>query len=272
MDIQYQKLLYNLKSDLKEIDHSTNSHINKSSQKIQICHQAIQWLRDRYLEDSLSKNDQVNFFKNVKSEVFAELLYQLLILDYYKNRPKGGIKDKKDYINDCLKKQSGIIADQIEFSHYIGTGATHLDDFYFTQRPYDLKLHGSLEYPIDLEFSSPADLTLSKLISTERMIQFLKNELFSLKNPYLDPTWNNLDTLNWKASKIDLVELVYALYASKCVEGELKDLISVLERTFKIDLGNFYRIYTDIKYKKNPTAFLDQLKSSLKDKINLENQ
>lgn len=81
-----------------------------------------------------------------------------------------------------------------------------------------------------------------------------------------------MNSIGWNGTKTDLVELIYSLYATGSVNGELKDIFEVAEKVFSIDLGNFYRTYTDIKYKKNPTSFLDTLKEGLLEKIRKENQ
>ena len=146
-------------------------------------------------------------------------------------------------------------------------GSTYLDRLYFTLQEYDPKQHASFKYPLDAKFSSPADTTLSCLMAADRYVQFLKNEHYTLKNPNLDPSWEFPSTLHWQKSKTDLIELIYALMASNAIRGDLKNTITVLEKVFNIDLGNFYRTFSDIKYKKNPSAFLDQLKFSLLEKI-----
>lgn len=147
-----------------------------------------------------------------------------------------------------------------------------MDDLYFRKMDYDVTIHSALEHSIDRGFSSPAGLTLSCLICCERYLKFLMKELLSLKNPRSDPSWDSMNSIGWNGTKTDLVELIYSLYATGSVNGELKDIFEVAEKVFSIDLGNFYRTYTDIKYKKNPTSFLDTLKEGLLEKIRKENQ
>ena len=214
-----------------------------------------------------SKEDEVHFFKKVKPKLFSELYFQIQVFEYYKLRPKGSLKAKKVFLNGCLDKASSMITEHCELGNYYLMGATHLDEHYFLKQNFNPKLHSGLKFPSDPEFSSPADPTLSCLLAAERCVQFIKNELYSLKNPKLDPSWEFMKTIDWNKSKTDLVELIYALHASKSVNGELKDLIQLAEKAFNIDLGNFYRIYTDIKLRKNPTTHIDELKQSLNHKI-----
>ena len=69
-----------------------------------------------------------------------------------------------------------------------------------------------------------------------------------------------------------MIELIYALSACGAIQHDLKDAFMMFERMFGIQLGNFYRVYSDIKIKKEPTAFINKLKTSLLDKITVESQ
>ena len=59
--------------------------------------------------------------------------------------------------------------------------------------------------------------------------------------------------LNWTADKINLVELIYALFFSKCINNgnvKIKEIIEIFEDIFSIDLGEYYRTYVEIKRRK----------------------
>jgi hypothetical protein len=269
----YFDLLTELEQQLIEIDKDNKSRIDKCSQKITICQQLTKELRKLYFDAQLETPlEEIHFFKEVKPKFFSELHYQMEVFQYFKQKPKGSLKIKSQYINMCLDKASSFMTRHCEFNTYFQMNATHLDELYFTRRDYCPKLHGSLDYPADPIFSSPADPTLSCLLAASRYVQFMKNEMYALKNPTLDPSWEHLKSMEWLGSKTDMVELVYALHSSGSLKGELKDAFAIFEKTFNVDLGNFYRTYTDIKYKKNPTSFLDELKTSITEKIRSENQ
>ena len=71
--------------------------------------------------------------------------------------------------------------------------------------------------------------------------------------------------MDWLKSA--LVELLYALQsAGSCNNGDidLKQLANHFEHLFNIDLGNYYRIFQEMRIRKmNRTTFLDQLKARL---------
>ncbi len=265
-------LLDQLKEQIRQVEKSKNNRIQKTVEKINTCQKFIKRLRPEYLKAGLDESDQINFFKTIKPQFYSELYFQKEVLMYYRTRPAGPLKALKTHINHHLDRSSVFILQNQEFFNYMELKLDHLDQVYFTDRPYDAKLHSTLEYPMDPDFSSPADATLSNLLSVIRFQQFLKNEMFSIKTPTLDPSWESQQKLTWQGSKTDLVELIYALSASETVKNDLNDIAEALARVFNVDIGNFYRTYADIKYKKNTTSFLDMLKTSLLEKIRNENE
>ncbi len=67
----------------------------------------------------------------------------------------------------------------------------------------------------------------------------------------------------WTAPKIALVGLGYSIYAA-CVlnngKADIKEIMTYLEASFKVDLGDYYRTYITIKdRKKDRTSFLSNL-------------
>jgi hypothetical protein len=270
---RFLPLIEELNQGLLQIEHSQSSRIEKSSAKIKHCENMNSQLKSAFQEiDNIHPEFEIHFFKNVKPKFTVELHFQTALFEYFKSLPKGSIKEKKNYINSVLDRAASYLRRYNEFRIYLKTLATHLDEYYFRQMEFDLKVHACLEHPMDRDLTAPAGPTLTCILCAERMIKFLQLELYTLDNPNLELTWENTKRLTWNASKTDLVELIYSLYASKAVENDIKDIVSMVEGLFGVKLGNFYRIYADIKYKKNSTAFLDELKANLLDKIRSENQ
>jgi hypothetical protein len=261
-----------MENGLLEIDSSDRNKLEKCTQKIKVCQSAIEQLRELFLKAELAlEEEQIHFFKKVKPQFISELHVNMETFKYYREKPKSSFREKNQHINFNLEKVGRFLNRHCELSTYVKLEADHLDTLYFTKRPFDPKLHGNLVYPQDILFSSPADPTLSCLLAAERFIEFLKKEKLSLKNPQLDPSWENLKHLTWNKSKTDLVELIYSLHASKSITCDLKESVTQFEKLFNIDIGNIYRFYTDIKYKKNPTSFINELETSLLTKIQSEN-
>ncbi|MFV0268438.1 MAG: RteC domain-containing protein [Draconibacterium sp.] len=77
--------------------------------------------------------------------------------------------------------------------------------------------------------------------------------------------------LQWTAQKIDLVELIYALYYSNSFNHgnvEIKDIIESFEQFFGISLGKYYRTYFDVTRRKKIRAkFVQELLTLLEEKF-----
>ena len=72
----------------------------------------------------------------------------------------------------------------------------------------------------------------------------------------------------WSGNKIELVELAYGLYHSKRIndgKAELGEIISWLESSLNVDLGQSYRMFIDISRRKlvSHTKFLDEMQDTL---------
>lgn len=83
------------------------------------------------------------------------------------------------------------------------------------------------------------------------------------------------DNILWLESKAALVELIYALHGSNAIEPDcgIKDLAIAFEDIFKIDLGDVYHTYHELKNRKlEPAKFIDSLKTAFLRKIEEENE
>lgn len=103
------------------------------------------------------------------------------------------------------------------------------------------------------------------------LIVYLKTEINKLENSNgmeltINP-YQKESRLFWTANKTDLVELIYALHTTGAINSgtaDIKEMASVCERLFNIELGDYYRTYLEIRSRKiNQTKFLDKLKESL---------
>ena len=81
------------------------------------------------------------------------------------------------------------------------------------------------------------------------------------------PIANRSEDTSAFCCKVALVEFIYALYAGKCFNNgntSLKDIAFCCETLFNIEIGDFYRIFLEIRNrKKSRTQFLDKLKDKI---------
>jgi len=74
--------------------------------------------------------------------------------------------------------------------------------------------------------------------------------------------------LEWTAPKVALIELLYALYQTKCFNGGQSDLSEIFrwaESSLNINLGNYHKTLSEIRLRKGErTKFLSLLDKNLK--------
>jgi prenyltransferase beta subunit len=147
-----------------------------------------------------------------------------------------------------------------DFYQYCLSGATHLDKHYFLRGGV---LH--LNINLDPDFSTGYDMTLAAILADSLLREHL---LEKLDRQHDDATTNRL---SWTASKSDLVELIYALHQAGSINGgnaDIGQIASTFESLFNIELGNYYRTYTDIRMrKKNVAVFLEKLQNDFMRKV-----
>ncbi len=93
----------------------------------------------------------------------------------------------------------------------------------------------------------------------------------------ISDTQESTPALQWTGNAIDLVELIYALYATGCInDGKtaLKELAPVLYSFFGVNSKDCYRFYTDIKRRKNDsrTYFLERMQDKLNEKMRRDDE
>jgi len=79
-------------------------------------------------------------------------------------------------------------------------------------------------------------------------------------------TENDLSDINWTASKTDLIELIYGLYANKVFNNgkvTIKSITQFFESALDVKLGNTSLRFQEILRRKESVAFLDQIRDSL---------
>jgi hypothetical protein len=113
-------------------------------------------------------------------------------------------------------------------------------------------------------------MVLAKILGNTRTITYLKKKL----NPLEVASENSKkeeSTLKWTGAKVDLVELIYALHASTMINNgnvEIKQVATAMEQLFGVDVGDYYRIFLEIRMRKsNQSKLLDILKTSLHNRI-----
>lgn len=228
------------------------------------------WL-DGY--DFKSAEEEIYFFKELKSRLTSKYIYYHKIIEIESNAPttskKLKIKYYKEIITDChlaSKKDN-------EFYKYYRSGFTHNDDLYFTRNGTKQTINKHItRIFIDVKRCSLYDYNVATILANDKLSEYYEEKIEQINNSVNIKSQTLQSNLNWSGSKVDLVELVYALHNSKIVNSgnvDVKELAASLGKMFNVDIEeNVYRFYQDIKSRKIiKTKFLNTIAENLNQKM-----
>lgn len=216
--------------------------------------------------------EEIYFFKNLKPQLISPFIYYSKILSIETYKPNGSLKTQKKYYEQEQVKLKYFYDENKEFYNYYRRQATYLDHKYFLRNAYDLKMKlGHNYYNFDHNFSTPCDDLVSLILANDKVENYLLNSLTILLNPQTS-TKQQSHQISWSSSKVALVELIYALYHTKCFNGgnvDLSEIIRLSEKLLEVDLSNFHKVLGEIKSRKTGrTKFLQLLNDSLEQHFN----
>lgn len=270
----YKQTLDKLKNDLFELNMRTNDAIENNELAVEICLDAINNIKKHFKANPIkNKEDEIKFFKTIKSQFLSKLIFHIKIYNMESLLPHECKKSREEAYNIELKKIKKYANQNQHFYRYFRTNSTHLDHKYFLRGNQDLKLKlKSNAFESDPEFSTSHDFILSKIIANRMLQKHLEDKLATL-NEYHSPQLNlSKPIVNWTSSKVALIELIYALHTTNCFnhgKSDIKEIAKLIEQTFNIDLGDYYRAFLEIRMRKTGrTKYLDTLKEQLIKRMN----
>ena len=222
-----------------------------------------------------NKEEEIYFFKHIKPEVLSRLLYFTDVYNTEMRKPNGSIEILKKYYNDRLDELTAHFESNLDFYQYYRSHSTMYDKYYFVRGKADIRLCAdSAQFDKDPNFSTGYDYTVAKILANEMFCIYLNKKLHSVdKQAIIVKSRSFLPEhpFRWTATKIAAVELGYAIYAAGVLNNgraDIKEIMTFMEASFQIDLGDYYRTYITLKdRKKDRTSFLNNLIKSLLKKM-----
>lgn len=222
-----------------------------------------------------NKEEEIYFFKHIKPEVLSRLLYFTEIYNTEMRKPHGSIEVLKKYYNDRLDELTSYFESNLDFDQYYRSKATHLDSHYFVRGHIDFKLcPNCVPYDRDPEFSTCYDHKAAQILANDMLCIYLNKKLHGVDKQVIIAKSRSFlpeHPFRWTATKIAAVELGYAIYAAGILnngQADIKEIMTFMEASFQIDLGDYYRTYITMKdRKKDRTSFLNSLIKSLLKKM-----
>lgn len=211
--------------------------------------------------------EEIHFFKNIKPLILSKLIYYNDIYTLELRKPNGN----KEVVKEHYKKKQAAIVDfcnnNLDFYQYYRSKATHLDRYYFLRGHENYKLcHNCGLLDKDPLFSTCCDHRVAKMLAYDMLEIYLQQRLQDVERiEVVETSRVSLpdNPFRWTGTKVAAIELGYAIYAAGVLNNgnaDIKEIMTYIEASFKIDLGDYYRTYLTIRERKRDrTAFLSNL-------------
>ncbi|MCC9043574.1 RteC domain-containing protein [Myroides sp. M-43] len=225
-----------------------------------------------------SEQQEIHFFKHFKPSVLSKLIYYNNIYRIESYCLKIPLEIQKGYY---LKKLKQLTTEykhcytNSDFFRYYKSQRTDKDAEYFTRGNIDI-LQGvnSIAFEIDPLFSNYYDYKLSRLLSNQMLYEYLNKRINQITSLSIENNSNNNISIVWSESNTAIVELIYALYASKSINQgdlEIRKIAYIFQNYFNIPLSDVHHVFHRMKTRSySRTIFLDRLKESLENYMDKE--
>lgn len=271
MKAKINHLLSKLNEQLNFIDLEIDNQIQRCEKAIEVTIKSKDNLRALIQKYSFkSREEEIYFFKEIKPQFLSKFIYYNAIYKIETKKPYGGYRILKKYYNNELSKIKRYFDNNLDFYRYYRTGSTYLDYKYFVRGKFDIKLALDSYYiESDRSFCTSHDYKVAKIISNDLIQLYLEDKLLNLeiKGDKEKSQLNHNLKQSWTGSKVALIELVYALHSEGVFNNgasDLKDIVEYFETVFNIDLGQYRRVFLEIRARKSDrTKFLNTLNQVL---------
>lgn len=267
---QYSQIIAELEADLTRISMASECMLSMAKSAIKRCSIALVELRWVVVNDGFPDlQSEIRFFKEIKPIAYSRLLFYQAIFEIESFRSKYDSDRIKRYMKVKLDEIQIFVEENTTVVQYYNCGFTYLDSLYFVRKRDEIpvELRGS-QYLMDEQFNTWQDYTFSVLRSNDLLVEYLTGEINRMDNQEQPNQLQQVNYQYWTGNKIDLVELIYALFFSRVINNgkiTIKELTRLFCRIFNMDIEkDIYRYYSEIQQRKiEQTKFIEHLRSVL---------
>ena len=271
MNPKHNILLNQLNEQLNFVDLEIDNQIKKCEQAITLILKSINELKKATTKTNFkTQSEEVQFFKEIKPQFTSKLIYFNRVYKIEMKKPNGGNRILKKYYNNELLKLKAFFDNELEFYQYYRSGSTYLDYKYFLRGKFDIKLAlDSYYFETDSSFATSHDFKVATILANDLIQLYIENQLLMLDNQENTEKSQRKPNvkMTWTGSKVALVELMYALHTEGVFNNgaaDLKEIAEYFEHIFEIDLGQYRRVFLEIRARKSDkTKFITTLNDNL---------
>lgn len=268
------EILDGLEQHLLNLSIEADTHLKCYEESVLYLNQVIQDLKADFVSrESISKKDEIHFFKNIKPQYVSKLIYYNTL--YQIESEKSLLFGRK--LNKFYKRQLHLLhlflEENKEFYNYTNSGGTHLDVFYYCRNKFNirLKLDASL-IDSDPLFTTSHGYKKAQLLANESLKTHFKSQLIADdESDFIPIEMQGSTVLKWTATKAELIELIHAFHAVGVFNfgvATIKMIAEVFEELFGLPPGDVYGGLESMKERKgDPAFFLNKLKKGFLRKL-----
>lgn len=251
MDKFHNETLYKLETAINELEIEADYSIQRIEAVIDTILKCLSEVKEYVLNRGFkSINEEIHFFKHQKPVIVSKLIYYNAIYKIETKKPNG-TKAIRKYLNEELRKLKRYFDNNLEFYKYYRTNNSFIDDKLFVLGKYDIKLSlDTFYFEADHRFSTSHDYKVAKIMANDLIQVYLEDQLHN--TAYRDKS-TDLPKINWRGSKTAMIELIYSLHSKGVFDNgnaDIKVIAKTFERTFNLDLGDFYHTFMELKSRK----------------------
>ena len=270
-----EKYVSSLKNEIlqniQKVDKMECGMLQKSKLIIPLLENAFEELKSFVYSYSFKDDsEEIQFFKQIKPQLFSQLIYRNKLYSIEMGMPTGSIDDRKIYLERFLSRIKYFFDTNLDFYKYYRSGSTHLDHLYFIRGKPDIQLPFDCFYfERDGKFSTCCDFKMTKILANEMLATYLNTELVKLaqEENNIDSIYSLSSSEKWTDKKIALCEIIYGIDSLGSVNygnTDIKVLTSMFSKMFNIDLSDIYHIFLEMRRRKGDrTEYLNRLIKAL---------
>lgn len=273
-------LMQNYEEIMKEVDEYVSTIDLNGERIIEDCKQVIVFLKEKLVglkEFVLSvpfsnEAEEIGFFKYKKPALLARLMYFYKVLHIESNRPPcAELWD--DFYRKQQEEQKFFFERHVGFYQYYRSGATYRDAYYFLREKREISPETELcILDWEPEFSTGYDRLVARIMAMEMLYAYLTARRRALLQKADEIQISSLVTEHyWTDKKTAAVELIYAIHAAGSIDNgqiEIIELANLFEIVFHVELGDVYRLFINMRERKNSrTVYLDYLKEKIQKRM-----
>ncbi|MEX0315728.1 MAG: RteC domain-containing protein [Allomuricauda sp.] len=271
----YDSILLKFKDELNEIKNKSRTFLEESNLGYALSAKTLGSLKKEIVNKGFrSQNDEIHFFKYVKTEPMRHLIHYTEMRSCELRMPKIGSHRQMKYLEGQIKKVNTFFAGHTEFLLYMEQGCEHFDKHYFTRAFLDSDpVVKSYPYYKDPEFDTSHDGIWSRIKGFGLYVNYLKQKKIHVKTINSNGKMRK-NGLKWTGSYAAFVELAYGLQAMGAINNgkeEIKKMVEALGNFFQVPQGNHSRTYNELKARKSSQVkFLEEMVKRLRQKMDDE--